>query len=110
MMVCMTMIRIYVVNVSACNQKKMSNLFPLACKGHLESLKLSASLNGKGGPRGGGRGLALYSLLALADRSVPVRGEGEDSSQHPVHGTYSWIVAGPTSPSHPTTTPSPSTG
>ena len=31
----------------------------------------------------------------------------EDGSQHPVHGTCSWTVAGPTSPPNPTPTPTP---
>ena len=72
MMVCMPMIRIYVVNVTASSQKKEWHLFLWTCKGQLESLKLCACLKGHEYPSDGGRGLALSSLLALVDRSVPV--------------------------------------
>ena len=75
MMACMIIIRIFVLNVTASNEKKDRHLFLCACKGHLESLELCACLNGEGGPRGGSGGPAPYSPPALAHRNVPVGGQ-----------------------------------
>ena len=90
MMVCMTMVRLYVVNVTASNRKKEWHLFLQGTPWKFEASCL-LKVRGREGQGEVVRGEHLIHFLPLQTAAYLSEAKG----------TCSWTVAGPTSPPPP---------